>query len=304
MLSMPIHARWLGLAAVALVSAVGSYCQVKSQGGKWLVRMEDLDPPREIPGAANDILRTLEAYHLNWDGAVLYQSQRLEAYEDALSQLTENGHTFPCACTRKSISTNTTVITNSSQEKSQANSAPNIYPGTCRNGLASGAKARSTRIRVVSETVSFLDSLQGTRDIQLDSQVGDFMVKRADGLFAYHLAVVVDDAFQGISEIVRGTDLLDSTPHHLYLQKLLTYKTPQYIHLPIAVNARGEKLSKQTHAPAIDTAQPGVMLGKALVFLGHKPDPDVINADPETLLKWAVKNWDLERVPKQLTISS
>jgi glutamyl-Q tRNA(Asp) synthetase len=261
--------------------------------------MEDLDPPRETPGAADDILRTLEAYHLDWDGDVLFQSQRLDAYENALNRLATKGHTFPCACTRKSI----TDSAESNQKKPQANAALNIYPGTCRNGLAPGATARSTRVKVTSETVSFLDGLQGTRNIQLDSEVGDFVVKRADGLFAYHLAVVVDDAFQEISEIVRGTDLLDSTPHHLYLQKLLTYKTPQYIHLPIAVNAQGEKLSKQTHAPAIDSTQPGPVLEKALTFLGHSPDADVINADPETLLSWAVKNWDLERIPKQLTIS-
>ncbi len=272
----------------SLVAAVGSYCQAKSQGGEWLVRMEDLDPPREVPGAADDILRTLEAYHLNWDDTVLYQSQRLDAYEHALNQLATNGHTFPCACTRKSIA---------------ANSSLNIYPGTCRNGLAPDATARATRVRVNSDTVNFHDGLQGTQKINLESDVGDFVVKRADGLFAYHLAVVVDDAFQEISEIVRGTDLLDSTLHHLYLQKLLALQIPRYVHFPVAVNAQKEKLSKQTHAPAINTTQPGAMLEKALTFLGHEPDADVINANPETLLEWAVKNWDLERIPRQLTIS-
>ncbi len=279
----------------SLVSAVGSYCQARSQGGTWLVRMEDLDPPREAPGAVDDILRTLEAYHLNWDGDVLFQSQRLDAYEDALNQLATKGHTFPCACTRKSITANA--------ENIQANSALNIYPGTCRNGLAPSTTARSTRVRVNSATVNFCDGLQGTQEVKLDSDVGDFVVKRADGLFAYHLAVVVDDDFQGITEIVRGTDLLNSTAHHIYLQELLSYQTPQYVHHPIAVNAQGEKLSKQTHAPAIDHAQPGSMLEKALTFLGHSPDADVINADPETLLKWAIKNWNLGRIPKQLTIS-
>lgn len=283
----------------SLIAAVGSFCQAKSQGGEWLVRMEDLDPPREVPGAADDILRTLETYHLNWDGTVLYQSQRLDAYEHALNQLSSSGHTFPCACTRKSIATNA----QSNQKKNQGGSLPNIYPGTCRNGLASGATARASRVRVNSETIHFHDGLQGTQEIQLETDVGDFVVKRADGLFAYHLAVVVDDAFQKISEIVRGTDLLDSTPHHLYLQKLLTFQTPQYVHLPVAVNAQGEKLSKQTYAPAVNTTQPGPILEKALTFLGHSPDTDVINAGPETLLKWAVRNWDLERVPKQVTIS-
>jgi len=274
----------------SLIAAVGSYVQAKSQGGEWLVRMEDLDPPREAPGAADNILRTLEAYHLNWDGRVLYQSQRHDTYEEAFSLLSENGYTFPCSCTRKLIAT------------ANRNTGLDIYPGTCRNGLAPGAKARSTRVKVASETVSFLDGLQGTQEIQLDSEVGDFVVKRADGLFAYHLAVVVDDAFQEISEIVRGTDLLDSTPHHLYLQRLLNYQTPNYVHLPVAVNAQGEKLSKQTHAHAVDSTQPGQMLGKALIFLGHKPDPDVINAEPETLLDWAIDNWNLERIPKQMSI--
>jgi glutamyl-Q tRNA(Asp) synthetase len=280
----------------SLVAAVGSYCRAKSQGGEWLVRMEDLDPPREAPGAADDILRTLEAYQLNWDGDVLFQSQRLDAYENALNQLASSGHTFPCACTRKSIE-------KTCQKKNQADSTLNIYPGTCRNGLASNAKARSTRARVNSATVSFHDALQDEQKIKLDTDVGDFVVKRADGLFAYHLAVVVDDAFQGISEIVRGTDLLNSTPHHLYLQQLLNYQIPRYVHLPIAVNAQGEKLSKQTYASAIDMAQPGIMLGKALTFLGHQPNPDVINAGPETLLSWAVKNWNLENITRKLTIN-
>ena len=279
----------------SLVAAVGSYCRAKSLGGEWLVRMEDLDPPREVAGAADNILRTLEAYYLRWDGSVLFQSQRLEAYEHALNQLSTNGYTFTCACTRKSITANT--------ENIHTNSALNIYPGTCRNGLAPGATARSTRVRVNSATVNFHDGLQGTQEIQLETDVGDFVVKRADGLCAYHLAVVVDDAFQSISEVVRGTDLLDSTPHHLYLQKLLAFQTPRYVHLPIAVNAQKEKLSKQTHAPAVDITQPGPMLEKALTFLGHSPDTDVINADPETLLEWAVRNWDLERIPKRATIS-
>lgn len=280
----------------SLVAAVGSYCQAKSQGGEWLVRMEDLDPPREAPGAADDILRTLEAFHLHWDGSVLFQSQRLDAYENALHQLAASETTFPCACTRKSIE-------EANQKNKHNKTSLHVYPGTCRNGLATGTVARATRVKVNFETVHFHDGLQGVQEIKLERDVGDFVVKRADGLFAYHLAVVVDDAFQEISEIVRGTDLLTSTPHHLYLQRLLTLQTPQYIHLPVAVNAQGEKLSKQTHAPAINPAHAGAMLEKTLTFLGHSPDSDVINTDPETLLKWAIKNWDLDRIPRQMTIS-
>jgi glutamyl-Q tRNA(Asp) synthetase len=221
----------------------------------------------------------------------LYQSHRIDAYNETLLLLNENGHTFPCSCTRKIIASNT------------SNSDLDIYPGTCRNGLAPGTTERSIRIRVESETVKFTDGLLGGREYKLESEVGDFVIKRADGLFAYHLAVVVDDAYQGITEIVRGTDLLDSTPHHLYLQKLLKYQAPDYVHLPVAVNSHGEKLSKQTYAPMVNSEQPGPDLEKALTFLGHTPTSDVINADPETLLNWAVENWNLKRVPNKLTLT-
>ena len=277
----------------SLVAAVGSYCQAKSQNGEWLVRMEDIDPPREAVGAADNILRTLEACHLMWDGPIIYQSQRHDAYEAALSLLKNQELTFPCICTRKSIA------------KSVQKNNPAIYPGTCRGGIKSDhpqTAPRALRVRVNSKTVDFNDLLQGSHHIQLASEIGDFVIKRADGPFAYHLAVVVDDAFQGISEIVRGSDLLSSTPHHIYLQRLLGFQTPRYAHLPIAVHAGGEKLSKQTHAPAVDCRQPGPMLEKALTFLGHQPDPDVVHTGPETLLGWAVENWDLKKIPHRLAI--
>jgi glutamyl-Q tRNA(Asp) synthetase len=276
----------------SLVSAVGSYLQAKSQGGEWLVRIEDLDPPREIPGAADQILRTLEAFHLHWDGPVLYQSQRTEDYEEALNQLATAGHSFPCGCSRKTISG---LVSNPDVKTGPLGP---IYPGTCRNGLPATMTARATRLRVAEKPVQFTDLVQGAMSVQLERDIGDFVIKRADGLYAYHLAVVVDDAYQGITQIVRGMDLLEATFPHLYLQELLDLATPQYAHLPIAVNQQGEKLSKQTHASPISPDQAGLMLARALSFLGLSPDTGVLYEDPETLLGWAVANWDLSRVPR------
>lgn len=266
----------------SLVTALGSYLQARSQQGEWLVRMEDLDPPREQPGAADAILRALDAYHLHWDGSVRYQSTRSEAYEAALEQLAADRHTFPCTCSRKT--------------------AGHIYPGTCRNGLPPGAEPRAIRLRVTSGIDSFSDRLQGQINTELETEVGDFVVHRADGLYAYHLAVVVDDADQRITEIVRGTDLLSSTPPQRYLQDCLSHAHPQYCHLPIAVNQAGQKLSKQTFAAAIDIHNPGPTLEQALTFLGHSPDPELSGADPALLLSWAVEHWKLQNVPQVAAI--
>lgn len=281
----------------SLVTALGSYLQAKSQGGEWLVRMENIDPPREVPGAADDILRTLEAFHLYWDGQVLYQSHRTEAYLAALDELTRLGHTFACACTRKSIADAM------SKTASDTKNNGGVYPGTCRHGLPPGKQARSIRLRVKPQTITFEDHLQGGIEIQLDRDVGDFVIKRADGYYAYHLAVVIDDAHQGISEIVRGTDLMASTPHHLYLQQLMDYHTPRYAHLPIAINRQGEKLSKQTHAAPVDTGSIVPTLVKALEYLGHPPEPAVITEGPDELLLWALSQWNLGRVPKTRAIT-
>lgn len=276
----------------SLVTALGSYLQARSQGGEWLVRMEDLDPPREMAGAADDILRTLEVYQLHWDGPVLYQSTRHEAYAEAVLQLTASQQTFPCSCSRKSIA------------EAIKQSGGRIYPGTCRNGLAPGTSARSVRVRAPDQSIQFTDSLQGPQSTQLDQTVGDFIIRRADGLYAYHLAVVVDDAFQGISEIMRGADLLQETLPQAYLQALLGYPTPRYAHLPMAVNARGEKLSKHTHAPAVERSHPGPTLCKALAFLGHQPDAAVNGENPQELIDWAVTHWNIQQVPKQHVIET
>jgi glutamyl-Q tRNA(Asp) synthetase len=270
----------------SLVAAVSSYLEAKTHNGQWLLRMEDLDPPREMPGAADGILRTLEAYGFEWDGAVLYQSSRHDAYEAALEQLQSAGLLYPCACTRKEI----------------ADSAVHgiegpVYPGTCRAGLH-GRTARAWRVLTTLEEIRFEDAIQGRQAQILQRDIGDFVLKRADGLYAYQLAVVVDDAEQGITHIVRGADLLDSTPRQIHLLKLLGLPIPLYAHLPLAVNAHGEKLSKQTFAAPLNPRNPGPLLWRALAFLGQQPLPSLAGASPADMWQWAREHWNLARVPK------
>ncbi|MEO5861302.1 MAG: tRNA glutamyl-Q(34) synthetase GluQRS, partial [Burkholderiales bacterium] len=225
----------------SLVAAVGSYLQAKSRGGEWLVRMEDIDTSRNVSGAADDILRTLDALGFQWDGEVMYQSQRIDSYRAALEKLAAHGAIFPCACSRREIA-----------DSSLPGIEGPIYPGTCRDGLATARAARTLRVRIEETKIEFLDLIQGVVNQHLATEVGDFVLRRADGIIAYQLAVVVDDAHQGITEIIRGADLLASTPRQIFLQQLLSYATPRYGHLPVATNNAGEKLSKQTLAPAID----------------------------------------------------
>ncbi|HEV2212614.1 MAG TPA: tRNA glutamyl-Q(34) synthetase GluQRS [Gammaproteobacteria bacterium] len=264
----------------SLVAAVGSYLDARSQGGRWLLRMEDLDKPREMPGAADGILRTLEAFRFQWDGAVLYQSRRVDAYEAALDRLALDGAIFPCSCSRREIA-----------DSGLHGLEGPIYPGTCRHGLPPGRHAQALRLRVPDESLSFEDSLQGTVRQNLARDVGDFIVRRADGAHAYQLAVVVDDAHQGITHVVRGADLLLSTPRQLLLQQLLGLSTPAYLHLPVAVNRVGEKLSKQTHAAALDEQRPGPSLWQALSFLQQSPPGELRDASIEEIWVWAVANW-------------
>jgi len=265
----------------SLVAAVGSYLDARHHCGEWLVRMEDLDPPREVPGAAADILRTLERYGLHWDGEVTYQSRRSAEYQVALEQLDANGRLYGCACTRKEMA-----------DTSLPGQNAGVYPGTCRNGLPDGRKVRALRVRVDTTEVSFEDSLQGSTRQHLGREVGDFVVRRADNLVAYQLAVVVDDAAQQITHIVRGADLLDSTPRQLYLQRLLGLPTPAYLHLPVAINSAGEKLSKQSSAQAIDDADPVTVLLDVLQFLRQDLPGCAGDMTLEDLLKWASERWD------------
>ena len=273
----------------SLVAALGSYLDARARGGRWMVRLEDVDEPRTQPGAAESILATLEHCGFEWDGAVEVQSRRKAFYKDALDRLRAAGHAYPCGCTRKEIADSTL-----------APDGARIYPGTCRHGLASGRSERAWRARTDGATLEFEDRLQGRIAQSLEREVGDFVLFRADGYFAYQLAVVVDDAAQGITDIVRGADLLDSTARQIHLQRLLGLPTPTYLHLPVAVNPAGEKLSKQTEAQAAGPAA----IAAALAFLGHAP-PAVLRAAPaKELVAWGIAHWDSARLPKARAIAA
>ncbi|MCB1649289.1 MAG: tRNA glutamyl-Q(34) synthetase GluQRS [Gammaproteobacteria bacterium] len=290
---MPSEATYIGRFAPSpsgplhfgsLVAALASFLDARAQGGRWLLRMEDLDPAREPPQAAASILRSLEAFGLHWDGEVLYQSTRLEAYRDALKQLRALGLIYTCDCSRQDVQ-----------------AMGGVYDGRCRartEAVVHGA----LRVKVADETITFNDLIQGPQAQQLLHECGDFVVLRKDGLFAYQLAVVVDDAFQGISHVVRGVDLLDSTARQIYLQRCLGETTPQYAHIPVAVNADGQKLSKQHFARAIDDADPVPQLLQSLQFLGQAPAPELREASTEELLHWAIGHWDIQAVPKLANI--
>lgn len=267
----------------SLVAALGSYLEAISQGGEWLVRMEDLDPPREVPGAADAILRCLDAFGFEWQGEVIYQSLRQDAYIATLEQLHSNGLIFHCGCSRKSLQNF------------------NVYPGYCRNNLTDGQHARAIRLRTLTEhpAINFYDRLQGNQQQNIATEVGDFVIRRADGLFAYQLAVVVDDAAQGITDIIRGSDLLTVTPRQIYLQQLLKLPTPRYGHLPIVVNQQGKKLSKQTFAQPLDIKKPTLPLWHALTFLGQQPPQALQNDGLRELWRWARENWHWENIPSQ-----
>lgn len=275
----------------SLVAAVGSYLDARQQGGEWLVRMEDIDTPRNVPGAAEQILAALERFGFEWDGPVLWQSSRLDAYTAALDCLQQRGVLYACACSRKEIA--------------DSASRPAIdgglaYPGTCRNGLPPGRAARAWRLRVDEREISFVDRVQGRIAQSLERDVGDFVLRRADGLFAYQLAVTVDDNFQGISDIVRGADLLASTPRQIWLQQLLGYAEPRYAHLPVVCNAAGGKLSKQTLAPALDLASASPQLCAALAFLGQAVPEELTRTSVREVWQWAMENWRFEAIPRRM----
>jgi glutamyl-Q tRNA(Asp) synthetase len=275
----------------SLVAACASFLQARANGGEWLVRIEDLDPPREIPGAADQILRSLEAFGLTWDGEVTYQSRRADAYMDALDELRRLGALYPCSCSRKEIA-----------DSSITGIDGPIYPGTCREGLTLGRTGRALRVRTDDAVLGFDDAWQGRVERNLARDYGDFVVRRAAGLFAYQIAVVVDDAEQGITEIVRGSDLLESTPRQLHLQRLLGLPTPAYAHCAVAVNARGEKLSKQTFAAPVSPAEPLPQLAGALAFLGHQLPAEIAESSIEELWRWAVANWNADAVPRERAV--
>ena len=272
----------------SLVAAVGSYLDARAHGGEWLLRIEDVDGPRTVPGAADAILRTLEGFGFEWDGEVLVQSRRLDLYHSALVRLQLDGLVYPCACSRSEIAAATHQL---------SVDGGLLYPGLCRNGLPEGRAARAWRLRVPDREFRFVDRVQGERRQNLEREVGDFVLLRADGQYAYQLAVVFDDAAQGINSVVRGVDLLDSTARQMWLQECLGLPTPSYAHLPVAVNAAGEKLSKQTRAMAVNPEAGTQLLAFVLRFLGHSVPEAMTKASLRDFWAWAVAAWSMERVP-------
>ncbi|MCC4115022.1 tRNA glutamyl-Q(34) synthetase GluQRS [Aromatoleum toluclasticum] len=271
----------------SLVAAIGSYLEARSHRGSWLLRIEDVDAPRTVPGAAEGIIATLARFGFEWDGEIVWQSRRLDAYRAAFEQLTAAGHIFPCACTRREMA-----------DSALARDGSRIYPGTCRNGLPPGRSAHAWRVRAEG-TVAFDDRIQGLQEEDLVRDVGDFVVLRGDGQFAYQLAVVVDDAAAGVTDVVRGADLLGSTGRQIHLQHLLGVATPGYAHLPVVVNAAGEKLSKQTLAAPIDALPASAALAAGLEFLGHTPPAELAHGPLAALWAWATAHWQLDRVPRR-----
>lgn len=273
----------------SLVAALGSYLEAKARGGRWLLRMEDVDVPRCKPEHTDAILHTLESFGFEWDGAVMVQSARTGRYREVLEHLKTLGAVYPCGCSRSDLAVAHPGV----------DGAP-IYPGTCRAGLSAGRSARAWRLRMEGE-VAFDDLVQGPQHQDLPRDVGDCVLLRADGYFAYQLAVVVDDADQGIDHVVRGADLIHSTARQICLQRLLGFITPAYAHLPVATDAAGAKLSKQTLAVPVDARQPATSLFAAARFLGQHP-PAECRLASAGFWQWAMPYWRLDCVPRTAAI--
>lgn len=269
----------------SLVAAVASYLDARSVGGKWLVRMEDLDPPREMPGAQAAILDTLERYGFEWDGPVERQSDRHAAYSAQVEQWLRSGLAYACTCSRK-----------------QLEGSNGIYPGTCRDAQHDWHGDVAIRIRVPELDYRFTDRLQGEFHQHLGREVGDFIIRRRDGLFAYQLAVVLDDAWQGVTDIVRGADLLDNTPRQLYLQELLGIAAPRYLHVPLIIQPDGHKLGKSYRSPPLEAAQASPLLVRALKALGQNPPAGLAQSAPGDVLTWGIRHWNADAIPHSLTL--
>ena len=264
----------------SLVAALASYLDARAAGGRWLLRMEDLDPPREVPGAQDAILRTLETYGFTWDGAVERQSSRHAAYAAALDELLARGLAYPCTCSRKQLEGHT------------------IYPGTCRDA-GRGLQDAAIRLRVPDAEYRFVDRVQGEFGQNLAREVGDFIIRRRDGLYASQLAVVLDDAWQGVTDIVRGADLLDSTPRQLYLQQLLGLAQPRYLHIPLLLQPDGHKLGKSYRSPPLPPDQAPALLARALRALGQQPPAELPQGHATEVLAWGVRHWNPAAIPHQ-----
>jgi len=276
----------------SLVAALASWLDARAAGGEWLVRIEDVDTPRTVAGAEDAILRALETFGLTWDGPIVRQSERTALYAAALERLRDRDLVYRCKCSRKEIADSAMASVEGIEGV--------VYPGTCRHrGLGRDVDG-ADRILSAADPIAFADRVQGPVSQRIAHDVGDFVLKRRDGLFAYQLAVVVDDADQGITDIVRGADLLLSTPRQVFLQRLLGYPTPRYLHIPIATHG-GQKLSKQNRAPALDARAATQLIGHGLAFLGQ---PVVPAADPRELLAAATKSWDPARIPGTVAAES
>jgi glutamyl-Q tRNA(Asp) synthetase len=272
----------------SLVAAVASWLDARAAGGEWLLRIEDVDTTRTVPGAADDILRTLEAFALHWDGDVVRQSERTALYEEALATLRARHLVYRCRCSRREVA-----------DSGVQGPEGAVYPGTCRSAALGANVEGADRMLAPAAPVEFTDRVQGRLVQRVDLDIGDFVLRRRDTLHAYQLAVVVDDAAQAITDVVRGADLLWSTPRQVVLQRALGYATPRYLHVPVAANARGEKLSKQTRAQPVDREDPASALAAALRFLGQ-PSPA---ADaPAAMLAEALTRWDASAIPRQRAI--
>jgi glutamyl-Q tRNA(Asp) synthetase len=270
----------------SLACALASYLDAKVRGGQWLVRMEDIDPPREIKGASQHILNQLEAHSLCWDGQVLYQSQRLDVYAEVISSLKEAQLAYHCQCNRKRIT-----------------ELNGLYDNYCRT-LDLDGQNNATRLALLHQIdiISFDDEFIGHISQSLRSTVGDFIIKRRDDLFSYQLAVTVDDAFQAVTRVVRGSDLLNSTPRQIYLQQCLGYKQPSYAHVPIAVTSDGKKLSKQNLATGLPAGNESLNLCVALDWLQQCPPHELSSLPTAEIISWAIQNWDQNKLPTNLTV--
>ena len=269
----------------SLFAAIASYVDARSNNGLWLLRMEDLDPPREPQGAAEQILQQLADFSLHWDGEILYQSTRLPAYDAAITALQENDLCFYCDCTRPQIK-----------------AMGSIYNGHCRSRNDVPEEGAALRVMTEATELAFEDAICGHFAQNIERDVGDFVIRRKDGLHAYQLAVVVDDAFQNISHVVRGTDLLDSTPRQIYLQQKLGFATPTYCHVPVLQNSKGQKLSKQHFAKPIKSEEAAAMTHRCLQLLGQEPPDPLAKEKPEQQLEWAAEHWRIQAVPKLANI--
>ena len=266
----------------SLVAAVASYLEARVRDGRWLLRIEDIDPPREQVDATALILQGLEAYGFEWDGEVIYQSRSKEAHDEAVRFLVERDLAYPCGCSRKDLA------------DAPRGALGTIYPGTCRNGCA--ADETALRVRTTDEPIRFTDALQGPQEQRLESESGDFIIRRRDGLIAYQLAVVVDDQIEGITDVVRGIDIMDSTPRQIWLQRLLGYSTPSYLHFPVITHPDGDKLSKATGAPGVPLVDVRATLVTALEALLQVPPANLAAGNVAEIWSWAIRNWKPERL--------